>query len=306
LKSGVATYKRATDAYPNSAHLWERYAAALVTAKDYAGALDALAKATALDPGNGSYKSELVSFTYQAKGADAALATAKSFGQDNPDNPAGALLMANVLDKAGKRGAALALLQKAQSAHPTIVVLLRLCALYQEAGTAMLAADLAADWIKAHPDDFVVRLLLAELYGEIGNYDLAQANFERLLVQRPNDSVILNNLAWLYSRKNDPRALKLAQKAHDLAPNAPSIADTLGWIMTNQNDAANGLKYLQAAVASDPNDPAIQFHYAVGLSKLNRVGEARIVLQKLLHSNAQFSDKAAAEALLKRLQTGGK
>ena len=300
-RTGVATFKRAVDAFPNSARMWERYAAALANAKDFASALDSLSKAVALDPGNLPYKGELVSLTYQAKGTDAALAAANAMGQGNRNDP-----VVDILEKQGKRDAAITLLQKVQAANPTVAVLLRLCGLYQESGAIASAVSLASNWVKSHPEDYVARLMLAEFYEASKNFDLAQTNFEQLAAQRPSDPVVLNNLAWLYSRKNDPRALKLAQKAHELAPDSPSISDTLGWIMTNQNDAANGLKLLQTAVAANPDDPTIGFHYAVGLSRTNKVGEARIVLQKILHGNVEFEEKPAAEALMKRLGPAGK
>ncbi|MGN6514752.1 MAG: XrtA/PEP-CTERM system TPR-repeat protein PrsT [Rhizomicrobium sp.] len=301
IKTGVDTYKRATTSYPTSAHLWERYAAALAVAKNYPDSLDAISRAIALDPKEDSYKGELVSLTYQAKGADAALAAANAVQADSASSAA-TLQAADILEKQGKRGDAIALLQKALTARPSASVLLRLVGLYQDAGTLQPAIGLMTAWLKGHPEDLVIQLMLAESYGAVGAYDQAQANFEQLAVRRPSDAVILNNLAWLYARKNDPRALSIAQKAHQLAPDTPAISDTLGWILTSRNDAANGVKYLQSAVAAAPNDPSINFHYAVALSKLGKNDEARLVLQKILHGNQQFGERAAAEDLLKKVQ----
>lgn len=301
VKTGVDTYKRATTAYPTSAHLWERYAAALAVAKNYPDSLDAISRAIALAPKEDSYKGELVSLTYQAKGADAALAAANAVQTDSASSAA-TLLAADILQKQGKRADAIALLQKSLNARPSASVLLRLVGLYQDAGTLPPAIALMTSWLKTHPEDLMIQLMLAECYGATGAFDQAQANFEQLAVRRPGDAVILNNLAWLYSRKNDPRALAMAQKAHDLAPDTPAISDTLGWILTSRNDAKNGIKYLQSAVSGAPNDPSINFHYAVALTKLGKNDEARLVLQKILHANQQFGERAAAEDLLKKVQ----
>jgi Flp pilus assembly protein TadD len=135
----------------------------------------------------------------------------------------------------------------------------------------------------------------------VRNYPAARTAFEQLASERPSDPIVLNNLAWLYARANDPKARPTAEKAYQLAPNAPQVADTLGWIMTTQGDSANAMKYLDMALNSLPNDPDVQYHYALALSRNNKPADARVILQKVLASNADFESKTEAQQLLTRL-----
>ena len=156
-------------------------------------------------------------------------------------------------------------------------------------------------WTKDHKDDVLLRLQLAQYYGRVRNYPAARAAFEQLANERPSDAVILNNLAWLYGRTNDPKARPMAERAYQLAPNSPQVADTLGWVLTTQGDAVNAMRYLQVALNGMPNDPDVQYHYALALSRNNKADDARIILQKVLAPNADFESKGDAQQLLTRL-----
>jgi Flp pilus assembly protein TadD len=274
----------------------------LAQAKDMAGAMAALSKAVSLEPREDRYKVALVSVTYDVQGPDAALTTAKSFAKDGP---IGDLLAADVLARNGKAGDAIALLGKAQAANPSKPVAFKLAELNERNKDVKRAVAVMEEWAKAHPDDGETRLALAQLYSRARNYGLAQAQFEKLAVERPNDIIVLNNLAWIYGRANDPRARKMAEKAYQLAPKAPAIADTLGWIMTAQGDAPNAMKYLQVALGGLPNNPDVQYHYALALSKTNKIGDARAMLQKALAAKDDFESKADAKQLLDRLAAAG-
>src|SRR3546814_7859923 len=59
---------------------------------------------------------------------------------------------------------------------------------------------------------------------------------------------VLNNLAWLKNELGEPNALDYARRAHDLAPDSPEIADTLGWMLVQSKDTAEeGLALLREA-----------------------------------------------------------
>jgi predicted Zn-dependent protease len=268
--------------------------------KDYPTAIAALNKAISLDPQNDQLKGMLIQITYQTKGGDAALATARSFTQTNPESPTGDLLAAEVLDKNGKRPDAIALLEKAQAAKPSAARVMELSQLHERSNDPKRATAVLEDWTKAHPADIPPRLKLAELYSRTRNYSAAQAEFEKLAVERPDDPVVLNNLAWAYSIVKDPRARAVAEKAYRIAP-SPAIADTLGWIMTSEGNAANAVKLLRTATAGLPEVPDVKYHLAVALSKTNQAAEAKTVLQEAMRSNTAFDSKPDAQRLLNSL-----
>jgi putative PEP-CTERM system TPR-repeat lipoprotein len=298
--NALKTYQAGTEAYPKSAQLWERYAQALGAANNKQAALDAISKAVSLDTNNTRYRDELVNAVYEAKGADAAMNAIAEVTKNNSGDPSAALLSADVLMRQNQRDAAITLLQKELAAHPSSAVAERLCGIYQDAGDFEKAAATASAWLANH-EDFTIRLLLAEFQRRLGKLDAAQANYERLLKQRPTDTVTLNNLAWVYFRRGDPRALETAQKAYKASPDLSAVADTVGWIMVNRNDLNDGMKYLQTALSAEPNDPSIQFHNAFALARSGRTAEARALSQKALSSKEQFDERPDATALAGKL-----
>jgi predicted Zn-dependent protease len=172
--------------------------------------------------------------------------------------------------------------------------------LYERNNDPKRATAILEDWTKVHPADLPPRLKLAELYGRTRNYSAAKTEFEKLAAERPEDPAVLNNLAWAYSTMKDPRARAVAEKAYKLAP-SPAIADTLGWIMTGEGNAANAVKLLRTATAGLPEVPDIKYHLAVALSKTNQAAEAKTVLQEAMRSNTAFDSKPDAQRLLNSL-----
>ena len=301
VNNSVATYRDAVKAFPNSAPMHAAYATVSAMAKDYSTAQAELTKAISLDPTNDDLKAGLVGIVYAAKGPDAALAQAKTIPNSNPSNRLGEMLATDVLVKSGKRADAIAFLEKAQATNPSPTITLKLASLYETDTDLKRSISILERWTKDHKEDVAVRLQLAQYYGRTRNYPAARTAFEQLANERPSDAIILNNLAWLYGRTNDPKARQIAERAFQLAPNAPQVADTLGWIMTMQGDSVNAMKHLEMALNSMPNDPDVQYHYALALSRNNKAADARVMLQKVLASNADFESKADAQQLLNRL-----
>ncbi len=65
----------------------------------------------------------------------------------------------------------------------------------------------------------------------------------------PNDPAALNNLAYLLTdyRKQPDAALKLAQKAVELAPDNSNFIDTLGWTLYEKSLYTPAIQYLEQA-----------------------------------------------------------
>jgi predicted Zn-dependent protease len=111
----------------------------------------------------------------------------------------------------------------------------------------------------------------------------------------------LNNLAVIYQKRKDARALETAEKAYKLAPKHPGIQDTLGWILLEQGQVARAEDLLKQAVTSAPKNPVLQYHYGAALAKAGKKAEARQALNAALAGNQPFAEQAAAKALLSTL-----
>lgn len=162
------------------------------------------------------------------------------------------------------------------------------------------ASRLLTDWVAKAPDDMNARLALISYDIAARRHSEAEAQLTQVLEKQPLNPVALNNLAWLYHLKNDPRARALAQRAWLLAPSA-QVADTLGWILTSQGEAVAALPLLRQAARELPNEPTIQYHLAVALSEAGIRDEAITILRPLAAGTATFDEKDDATRLLERL-----
>ena len=113
---------------------------------------------------------------------------------------------------------------------------------------------------------------------------------------------VMNNLANIYMQEEEyETAMDLSLKAHNKQPNDPAILDTYGWSLVKLGKFDEGLSYLRQSFAMNTADPAIRFHIAVALSKLNRIAEAKRELTNLLENFDMFEDRDEAQALLNSL-----
>ncbi len=152
-----------------------------------------------------------------------------------------------------------------------------------------------------HPDDLDARRVLASGYGSAGDTESAIVEHEKLLAERPDDVAVLNNLALLYQKSDDPRAITYAEKAHALLPGHPGMIDTLGWILVQRGEVERGLKLLFEAATLVPNVPDVRYHLAVALTEMGLAKEGRREVEAALRSGMHFGGKNEAEALLTRL-----
>ena len=172
------------------------------------------------------------------------------------------------------------------------------------AGALANPTEPLTNWLDKNPNDLPVRGILAEAHARSGAANRAAEQYEKILERDPRDVVSLNNLAWIYYEAGDKRALELARRAHSLAPGAPAVADTLGWILVQQGNAEEGVKLLADASGRAPADGDMQYHYAAALAKTGAATEAEARLRKLLGDSEKFASRVEAEKLLESLGKG--
>jgi putative PEP-CTERM system TPR-repeat lipoprotein len=296
----VSTYKRAYELALHSPQVLSGYLAALAAAKNFVEERTVLQTALDRDPQNSSLKAELIRVEAEIGGLDAGLTAARSFDAKDPYSSAYDIASAELYEKAGRVGEAVALLEKAVAAHPSDGGLtVALSGLYARSGNAAKAEAILKDRLKTDPKDYAVDRALAALYMRQDNTSGAIAQLTRLVSERPADAAALNDLAWLYKKQGDlATARQLAERAFELSPHTAYIHDTLGSILLAQGAADRALTYLGAANLSDPKNPEIQYRLAVALQRVGRPADARAMLEPLLASGVSFADRAEAEKLL--------
>ena len=295
------TYRDILQAIPNDLDARRGQVELMLQMKDYDGAKGALRDALNVSPGNIGVMTSLVVLETQTAGVDAGLKLADELRKNTANLPNSTVLRGDALMQAKRYADAAQAFQAEYSLNASEPLVLRLANADASAGKDTDAAKALADWLGKNPDSADAAQLLAIIDLRLKKFDDAEANLGVVLKKRPSDTVALNNLAWLYQRKDDPRARTLAQRAYLQAP-TPETADTLGWIMVKTGDAKAGVSLLSQASTQRPTDPTLKYHLAVALKDTGKPAEATPILAALVASPEDFDDKPAARKLLGELQ----
>lgn len=194
--------------------------------------------------------------------------------------------------------------EKAYALQATGGLASALAQVYQDLKRPDEAVRILDDWLRQQPKDPRARMQLAMLYQTQNRRDEAIRAYEAVHAEQPDDGILLNNLAWLYFEVKDPRALELAAKAHEKAPDRAEVLDTYGWVLLHQGQAKDrerALALLQQAYVAQPTNQDIGYHVAYGLHQAGRPDEARRTLQRVLKEGDRFGEAAAARDLAKQL-----
>ncbi len=211
-----------------------------------------------------------------------------------PNSPRLHLLRGDYYMVQGQYAAAEVSFRKAFEATPSLATSTRLFRSLVAQNRLDDAIELLREWTRKHPKALPAQRMLAEALHQAGHLKEAKHYYEALSKRFPKDPGLLNNLANVYLALGDPKAMKLAHRAHELAPTDPAIADTLGWLYVLAGDYETGLKYLRDAHSRDAKSNEIRYHIAVALEGLGRTGEAKRQLQKALAQDRPFPGRSDA------------
>jgi cellulose synthase operon protein C len=291
------TYRQELTINPVDVETRRRLADLLVRAKDLGEAKAVLRKGLEALPGNSSLLQALVAIDFRTGGLDAALAAATELARDKANMPAAQLLKGGLYTSVQRYADAAAAYQSELDAAPSSMLAIATAISLQNAGRASEAQRGLQNWLLREPKDVDALRTLSMLDMRSNRMADAEKHLQAVLALQPADPIALNNLAWIYQGRDDPRALALARKGYLLAP-GPQSADTLGWILTRRGDAKTGLMLLAQAAANLSTDASIFYHLAVALNDTGQKDKAVELLTKLVDSPAEFDDKPAARKLL--------
>ena len=171
------------------------------------------------------------------------------------------------------------------------------------AGDQVGALEGYKSWLKANPADTLVMYHLANGYLQLGRNDEAVTAFQDVLAKKPDDPVVLNNLAWLLRDSNPKQALQYAERATSITPEWGSGIDTLGMIYLGQGDTIQAYRYFEQALQKSPEDREIRYHLALASSRMGEKEQATQSLKAILSEPAaKFESRHEAEKLLLSLK----
>ncbi len=288
---------------PKSLEARRRLIALLVAAKEYEAARNVVQEGLRVLPENIALLQDYVAIDNKAGGLSQALGTAERLRSQVGDTPAVRALKGDLYMSAGRFDDAAAEFAEQLKQSPSAVMALRLAGAQLSAGHQDQAAQILTDWLAKNPNDVAVAQTLAGLEITQGKLERAEAHLTSLLQKRPRDPIALNNLAWIYQKRGDPRARDLAQQAYLLLPDGQT-ADTLGWILVKQGAAQTALPLLRQASEQLSRNLDIRYHLAAALKDTGQRDEARKLLTSMLEADARFDEKPEAQKLLDELSKG--
>ena len=266
-------------------------------------AKDQLFQVIQLDPRQLTAYLRLIDMELEDGKGSIALSHVERMRKAFPEAPAVDQVQGRVLMRLGRPSEALEAYRRAWAVVQTgeLAVALYEARTLAEGDRVSPLADLL-NWVNSHPKDSRTRMFLAGKLLDEGFYDESISQYEMLLVERPEDAVILNNLAWLYHQTKDSRDIAYAERALASAPSEAAIMDTLGWILLNRGELERAESILASAASQAPGDPDIGYHFAAALERSGRQEEAKSLLSRILSEHREFASADAAQALMKKLE----
>lgn len=123
---------------------------------------------------------------------------------------------------------------------------------------------------------------LAMVYDQMGRGREADSAYAEAIALDSTNATALNNLAYSLAERETQldRALDLARRAVDLAPETASFLDTLGWVFYKLDDLERAADYVRRAIDTGDASATVHEHYGDIQSRLGNETTAREYWQR--------------------------
>ena len=282
------------------------------TLRDPKAARAALERGAALYPQQPVFVDMLVASDLRAGNFEGALARCRAAVERMPDTPRIQMTLARTLVAANRTDEAVTqaeLVQQRWPGQPGVAEV------YLDVMTQTGHGDEAFQALsKQHEEGTLLpnaRVLLARLHVARGEDAQALELLRSAIADSPDLPAAQNDLAYLLARRGEEfeTATELAQEARANRPDAPEIADTLGFVYLRRELAEAALVQFDAALElAEPGSPGwatAQFHRGLALRQLGRPADAVAALEQALASGAEFAEAQEAHKALADLGNSG-
>jgi len=215
-------------------------------------------------------------------------------------------VLAEVALANGQRQPARAALMAAKAADPNFTAAdMGLAQLDLAEGHEKEAAATLSALVQRNSRNVAARMLLASIKEKDGNPTAAIEEYKKILEIQPANILVLNNLAYdlaEYGNQQD-EALKYAQKATELAPDAPAVENTMGWILYHKGLYSLALPYLEKAADKEPNARR-KIHVAMAYLKMGDRERGQQNLVAAMKLDPSLPEIRTAQQMLEAMQGG--
>ena len=206
----------------------------------------------------------------------------------------------------GERTQARAAFSAAKIADPEFIPAdLALAQLDAVEGRSNEAVKTLSAVLARNPNNIPANILLAGTQDKNGNHIPAVEAYKKVLQLDPSNVVALNNLAYdLAEYGNQPdEALRYAQKASGLAPDAPAVENTLGWVLYRKGLYSMALSHLERAADKEPS-AVRKCHVAMAYLRLGDQQRAQKSIQAALKLDPSVPEIQVAQQMLEEAAAG--
>jgi len=142
------------------------------------------------------------------------------------------------------------------------------------------AYKLLTQALEKSPDSVALLYDAAMTAEKLDRIDQMEIYLRKVIELRPDYAHAYNALGYTYADRNIrlPEALKLIEKANQLAPDDPYILDSLGWVYFRMGNLAAARRYLELAYERKP-DAEVAIHLAEVLWASGDQARARQLLR---------------------------
>jgi len=282
-----------------------------ITEKRYGEARKSLHEAMTKNPEDFRLLRLLVESYAAQNQVSAAVTEVRGYAAQNPKSAAIQYFLGSLLLQTGARDQAKQAFTAVKALNPD----------YSPADLSLAQIDLLqADWKDARQELNTIlstkrestksenpqaRQWLGMLEVAEGSPTAAIADFRKVLESQPDNAIALNNLAFLLAENGQAaEALKYAEKAVELAPDKPDFEDTLGWVLYRKGLFDAAVSHLRSAV-SKGGDIRQQYHLAAAYFRQGDAVRGQAILTAALRKDpkppeARLAQEAAREATQKR------
>jgi tetratricopeptide (TPR) repeat protein len=144
----------------------------------------------------------------------------------------------------------------------------------------------------------IARQWLGMLEAAAGDQAAAIADFRRVIEVQPDNTKVLNNLAYLLAESGDQteEPLKYAQKAVELSPSDGDFEDTLGWVLYKRAVYELAVKHLESSVSKKVNAVSY-YHLAMACAKAGKEERGRAAFKMALRMDPNLPEAKQAQAM---------